>query len=154
MLFVWEDIPAKLIASKTPPVEGLYLEVKLRNQNWLIGCSYSANKPLISQHVETIAKNMDLYSSTYENFIFLADLNAGMEHFGFEGHLQFIFLYKTICWKSPSKPTCNDMILTNRPEFHKMVVTIMKTTFGKFKPKIINYRKYKNFSNDIFRDTL
>ena len=30
----------------------------------------------------------------------------------------------------------------------------MKTTFRKLKPKIINYKKYKNFSNDIFRDTL
>ena len=30
MLFVWEDIPVKLIASKTTPVEGLYGEVKQR----------------------------------------------------------------------------------------------------------------------------
>ena len=30
MLFVREDIPAKLIDSETPPVEGLYVEVKLR----------------------------------------------------------------------------------------------------------------------------
>ena len=30
----------------------------------------------------------------------------------------------------------------------------MKTTFCKLKPKIINFRKYKNFSNDIFRETL
>ena len=30
----------------------------------------------------------------------------------------------------------------------------MKTSFRKLKPKIINYRKYKKFSNDIFRDTL
>ena len=30
MLFVREDIPAKLIASETPPVEGLYVALKLR----------------------------------------------------------------------------------------------------------------------------
>ena len=30
MLFVREDIPAKLIAFETPPVEGLYVELKLR----------------------------------------------------------------------------------------------------------------------------
>ena len=30
----------------------------------------------------------------------------------------------------------------------------MKTSFRKLKPKIINYRKYKNFSNYIFRDSL
>ena len=43
---------------------------------------------------------------------------------------------------------------TGLSNFHKMVVTIMKTTFRKLKPKIINYKKYKNVSNDIFRDTL
>ena len=32
MLFVREDIPAKLITSEAPPVEGLYAEVKLRKQ--------------------------------------------------------------------------------------------------------------------------
>ena len=30
----------------------------------------------------------------------------------------------------------------------------MKTSFRKLKPKVINYRKYKNFLNDIFRDSL
>ena len=72
------------------------------------------------------------------------------------------------CWKNPSKPTCIDLILTNRPkffqntngietgpsDFHKMVVTMIKTCFRKLQPKIINYRKYKNFSNDIFRGSL
>ena len=35
-----------------------------------------------------------------------------------------------------------------------MVVTIMKTSFCKLKPKIINFTKYKKFSNVIFRDCL
>ena len=30
----------------------------------------------------------------------------------------------------------------------------MKTTVRRRKPKVINYRKSKYFSNDIFRDTL
>ena len=32
MRFVREDIPAKLVASETPPVERLFVEVKLRKQ--------------------------------------------------------------------------------------------------------------------------
>ena len=72
MLFeIWGKIyPAKLIASENPPVEGLYVEVKLRKQRWLISCSYNPNKSMMYQHMETLAKNMDLYSSTYEDFIF------------------------------------------------------------------------------------
>ena len=41
MLFVREDIPAKLIASETSPVESLYVDLKLRSQKWLINCSYN-----------------------------------------------------------------------------------------------------------------
>ena len=64
MLFVWEDIPAKLVVSETPPAEGLYVEVKLRKQKWFISCSHNLNKSMIFQHMEALAKNMDLYSST------------------------------------------------------------------------------------------
>ena len=35
---------------------------------------------MISQYMEALGKYMDLYSSTYENFIFLDDFNTGMEH--------------------------------------------------------------------------
>ena len=80
ILFLWEDVPAKLIVSETPPVEGLYVEVKLRKQSWLISCSYNPNKSMICQHIKALRKNMDLHSSTYENFVFLGDFNAGMEH--------------------------------------------------------------------------
>ena len=75
---------------------------------------------------------------------------------------------KVMCYKNQGKPTCMDLILTNCPgsfqnscvvetglsDFHKMVVTVMKTSYRKSQPKIIHYRNYKNFSNDIFRDSL
>ena len=97
---------------------------------------------------------MDLYSSTNENFIFLGDFHAGMEHSGLKDFWNLYSLTslnnEPTCWKNATKPTCTDLILTNRPkvfqntnvietglsDFHKMVVTIMKTTFRKFKPKL------------------
>ena len=80
MFFVREDIPAKLIVSQIPSVEGPYVEVKLRKQKWLISYSYNPNKSIISQHMNALGKNMDTYFSTYEKFIFLGDFIAGMEH--------------------------------------------------------------------------
>ena len=148
MLFVREDISAKLIASETPPVESLYVEVKLRTQKWLISCSYNPNKSMISQHMEALAKNMDLYSSTYDNVIFSVYFNAGMEHLALKDfcnlHSLTSFINQPTCWKNSSKPTCINLILTNSPksfqntnvietglpDFHKMVVIIMKTTFS------------------------
>ena len=72
------------------------------------------------------------------------------------------------CYKNPGKPTCIDLILANSPrsfqnscviqtglpDFHKMIVTVMKTSYRKFEPRFINYRDYKSFSNERFRELL
>ena len=58
---------------------------------------------------------------------------------------------KPTCYKNLEKPSCIDLILTNCPssfqnssvmetrlsDFHKMVTTVMKTTFRKMEPKAI-----------------
>ena len=72
------------------------------------------------------------------------------------------------CYKNPQNPLCLDLSLTNSPynfqnscmvetgfsDFHNMTVTIMKTSYEKLKPRIINYRDYKNLFNDTFRQIL
>ena len=35
-----------------------------------------------------------------------------------------------------------------------MVVTVIKISYRKIQPKLIHYRNYNNFSNDIFRKSL
>ena len=35
-----------------------------------------------------------------------------------------------------------------------MVVTVMKTSFERLKPRIVNYRDYKSFKNKLFREEL
>ena len=44
------------------------------------------------------------------------------------------------------------MFETALSEFHKLVVTDLKSTFPKSPLKIITYRSYKDFSNDLLRD--
>ena len=72
------------------------------------------------------------------------------------------------CYKNPENPSCIDLILTNNPkclqsscavetglpDFHRMTVTVMKTTFKKLEPRIIHYSDYKNLQNDQYRDEL
>ena len=71
--------------------------------------------------MEAIDKNMDSYSSTYENFIFEGDFNAGMKHSALKDFRNLYSLTSMInkptCWKNPTKPTCIDLILTNHPKF-------------------------------------
>ena len=75
---------------------------------------------------------------------------------------------KPTCYKNPYKPTCTNLILTNCPgpfqnscvietdlsDFHNMIVTVMKTSYRKIEPRVINYRDYKPFSNEEFRESL
>ena len=75
---------------------------------------------------------------------------------------------KPTCYKNPDKPTCIDLILTNCPgsfqnscvietglsDFHKMIVTVMKTSYWKIEPRVINYRDYKSFSDNVFTVSL
>ena len=68
--------------------------------------------------------------------------------------------------QNPTNPSCVDLILTNRPrsfqnsctfetglsDFLKMTLTVLKSSFAKQKPRILNYRNYKFFNNTLFRD--
>ena len=68
------------------------------------------------------------------------------------------------CYKSTLNPTCIDLMITNRchcfqnreavetglSDFHKMAITVLRTSFKKAPPKIIAFRDYKTFSNEIF----
>ena len=71
------------------------------------------------------------------------------------------------CFKSIDNPRCIDLFLTNSyrnvqntttiatglSDFHKMAITVLKTTFPKAKSKVIQYRDYKEliskFENEV-----
>ena len=75
---------------------------------------------------------------------------------------------QTTCYKNQSKPVCIDLMLKNVPrtfqstceaetglsDFHLMTLTVRRKTLKKYQPKTINYRSYKNFSNEKYRETL
>ena len=172
LFYIREDIPAKLILVEDLPTECFFIEINLRKKKWLLCCSYNPHRNNIKNHLEILGRNLDLYSSLYENIIVLGDFNVettdpSMEDFCVRYNLNSLIKDPT-CYKNPENPTCIDLILTNSPrsfqnscvietglsDFHKMVVTVMKTTFQKLPPKITSYRDYKNFDNDIFRECL
>ena len=114
---------------------------------------------------------LDKYSN-YDKILIAGDFNIDvgeevLEDFLFERNLKNLVKEKT-CFKSIENPSCIDLFLTNTcqsfqnttavatglSDFHKMVVTVMKTTFPKAQPKIIYYRDYKNFDIYNFRTDL
>ena len=72
------------------------------------------------------------------------------------------------CFKSINSPNCIDLILTNKSlcfqnttvietglsDFHKLILTMMKSTFQKQVSKILSYRNYKRFNNTLFQNDL
>ena len=53
-------------------IESFYIEIKTRKKKW----NKNKNKNLISNHLKEMGKNLDNYSSKYDNFILLGDLNS------------------------------------------------------------------------------
>ena len=67
-----------------------------------------------------------------------------------------------------NNPSCIDLFITNSSnsfqntgvvstglsDFHKMVVTVLKSTYTKAKPKEIAYRNYKDFDQTTFNKDL
>ena len=46
------------------------------------------------------------------------------------------------------------MIETGLSDFHRIVVTVMKTSFERLNSRIINYGDYKSSENKLFREEL
>ena len=173
MIYIREDIPSRLIERKVRNnVEYFFVEINLRKKKWLLFCSYNPHKNYISNYVDVLRRELNIHSSSYENFLLLGDFNAEMTDSSLK---EFCNLYslknlikKPTCFKNPDNLKVIDLLLTNRPrsfcnsdtletglsDFHKLTLTVLKTYFKKQAPKMINYRNYKNFSNELFRSDL
>ena len=69
---------------------------------------------------------------------------------------------ESTCYKNLQNPSCLDLFLTNSTnsfqhssavetslsDFHRMIVTVMKTSFQWLPPKTRHYRDYSNYDNN------
>ena len=177
MIYVREDIPSRLLSKHAfaNAIEGLFLEINLRKTKLLFFGAYRSDNPEFGVDsgvfFNELTLALDRYSS-YDKFLLAGDFNTEetsncLEDFLFEHHAKNLVKVPT-CFKSIDNPSCIDLLLTNSPlsfqntttvttglsDFHKLVVTVMKTTFPKMKPKIIYYRDYKKFNLQEFRREL
>ena len=82
---------------------------------------------MISEHLNKIGKNLDLFLSKYDNFMLIGDLNAEPTEAAVSEFCEIYNLKHLIknkkCFKNPTKPTCIGLIVRNRPKcFHDTVV--------------------------------
>ena len=172
MLYVTADIPSNLLAFEDKPIESLFIELNLQNTKILMNCSNNPHKSEIKKHLTALRNSLDIYSSKYEKILILSDFNvekeeANMKSFCENYNLKSLTKQPT-CYKNPDKPTYIDSILTNVPRmfqstcvletglshFYLMTLTVMRKTSKKMRPRVINYRSYRDFSNETFRVSL
>ena len=127
---------------------------------------------MILIHCKEIGKNLDFYSSKYDNFFLLGDLNSQPCEPAVKDFCQLYscknIIKENTCFKNVQNPSCIDLIITNRPtsfqnslvietglsDFHKMSLSVMKIFYKKQKPSIVKYRNYRNFENEVFMKDL
>ena len=59
------------------PIENLFGKINLRSRKSLLSCSYTPKTNLIAHYLHCIGRGTDFYSSKYDNFVVLGDLNTG-----------------------------------------------------------------------------
>ena len=110
-----------------PSAESFFVEIILRKKKWLIKCSYNPNKNNIKNHVGTISRTLDAFSTKYGNILLLRDFNACVD---FETMNDFCSSYclknlikPPTCFKNAENPSSIDLILTDKPRnFHSTCV--------------------------------
>ena len=171
LLYIRDDILSRLL-SNSNKTESIFAEINFRKKKWLICASYNPHKSNISNHLHHLGKGLDNYIGNYDNILLLGDFNSEFSEPCLNDFCDIYNLKNLVkeptCYKNPDNPSCIDLFLTNRPrtfqctttietgisDFHKLVVTVLKTFYKKQRPKIIHYRNYKNFENGNFRQDL
>ena len=120
ILYIRDNIPSSLVSTESSQVEGFFVEIDLRNKKkWLLCYSYNPTKDLIRQHLYALSKSIDVFTSKYDNLLFLGDFNAGVEDTSVKNFCRSYnltsMINKPTCYKNPDRPSCIDLISTNCP---------------------------------------
>ena len=171
LVYIRGDIRSRIIECENLPssFEGLVIELSFSLKKWLLICSYNPHRNNIKEHIRVLSCCLDQNFQKYENIILMGDYNAEITNATMQEFSESYFLEnmvkKTTCFKNPAKPTCINLIITNKPgtfqntktyetglsDFHKLVVNTMKLSYKKRPSRMIKYRGYKNFSSEYFK---
>ena len=84
------------------------------SSKWLLPCSYNPNTNLVvADHLHCIGRRIDFYSSKYDDFIILSDLNTELSNSFLEQFCES-YNFKSLieeptCFKKVYNPSCTDL---------------------------------------------
>ena len=130
------------------------------------------HKDNTSYFLRNISKMVDANIRKYENVLLIGDFNADIKDHAMSEFCEMYNLKNLIneptCYKNSNNLSSIDAILTNRKrsfessmaietglsDHHKMIITVLKSNYKKRDPLLVNYRSYKKFDENLFRNEL
>ena len=155
----------------TQDLEILVLKQKLSKTNWLVIGTYKPPSLSDIAFTSEISNILTFYRSTHDNILLMGDFNMTPNNPKLSeliaDHELCTLISEPTCFKSIN-PTCIDNFLTNKKtrfmktltfetgvsDHHKLIGTMLRSTFAKGKPKKMFYRCYRNFDNKKFEEEL
>ena len=147
------------------------LELKLSETNWLVIGTYKLPSLGDNASITEISNILIFYRSAHDNILLMGDFNMTPNNPKLseliDDHELCTLISEPTCFKSIN-PTCIDNFLTNKKtrfmktltfetgvsDHHKLIGTMLRSTFAKGKPKRMFYRCYKDFDNKRFEEEL
>ena len=152
-------------------IEHICVALNLGKGKWLIVGLYKPPNINETFFTNKLSAALNKLSKTYDNLLYLGDFNmtpigSKLQEILVSFNLKNLIKEPT-CFEGPT-PRCIDLMLTNKKQyfmksqaittgisyFHKLTISILKSSFSKGNPKIILYRDYKNFNLINFNITL
>ena len=121
IIYISSDIPCKTLKTQLPTnMEGIFIELNIRNKKWLMFCGYN-----LTNYLNNVGIDIDNLMGNYVNMIIIGDFNSEMEEEKMKYFCEIYNLQKLIkeptCFKSVQNPTS---ILTNKIESFKNSFTL------------------------------
>ena len=118
MIYIRDDIASKELKSQstTTNLEGIFIEINLRNKKWLLFGGYNHTKTNITNYLSKLGRNLDTHLGKYENILLIGDFNSETKETSMNEFLDIYNLKNLIkdstCFKNPLNPSCIDLMLT------------------------------------------
>ncbi len=146
--------------------------MNLRKVKWAIIATYNPPSASNETFQTLIIKSIDNLTSYYDNFIIVGDVNLTPTNPYLRTICTSLGLTNLIkvptCFKLNCNPSSIDVILTNRKhhfknsiaietslsDFHKLILTTLKSSLPKYHPEVKQYRDLRKFTEEAFCEDL